>query len=100
MSEKPDPLTEALVDRRRFPRHRALKKAQIIFRNGYCSMGCHILDESDGGALLRPADIGSCPATFILKPLFGDPRECKVVWRKGEMLGVSFLSPQVVDGEQ
>jgi hypothetical protein len=56
--------------------------AQIIFRNGYCSMKCNIEGISEGGALLRPADIILCPNKFVLKPRFDLPRDCEVVWRK------------------
>jgi hypothetical protein len=79
------------VERRRTPRRRALIGAQIIFRNGYCSMRCHIEGISEGGALLRPADITSCPDKFTLKPRFDPPRDCEVVWRKGETLGVRYV---------
>jgi hypothetical protein len=65
--------------------------AQIIFRNGYCSMKCHIEGVSEGGALLRPADIILCPNSFVLKPRFDPSRNCEVVWRKGATLGVRFV---------
>jgi hypothetical protein len=87
MSDSPPPT----VDRRRIPRRRALLSARIVFRNGYCSMGCLILDVSDTGALLKPDDINLCPAKFVLKPRFDPPRNCEIVWRKGEMLGMRFL---------
>jgi hypothetical protein len=80
-----------VVDRRRTARRRALLGAQIIFRNGYCSMSCHIESVSEGGALLRPADIALCPNKFVLKPRFDPPRNCEVVWRKGETLGVRYV---------
>jgi hypothetical protein len=80
-----------IADRRLTPRGRALMGAQIIFRNGYCSMKCHIEGVSEGGALLRPADITLCPNKFVLKPRFDPPRNCEVVWRKGEMLGVRYV---------
>jgi hypothetical protein len=81
---------EAGVERRRFPRHRALLSAQIIFREGMCSMGCQILGISPGGATMRPNDMLVCPARFLLKPPFGAARECEVVWRNGERLGVRY----------
>jgi hypothetical protein len=79
------------VERRRTPRRRALIGAQTIFRNGYCSMRCHIEAVSEGGALLRPADITLCTDKFILKPRFDPPRDCEVVWWKGETLGVHYV---------
>jgi hypothetical protein len=55
------------LERRRSPRRRALKRATVVFRRGYCTMGCHILDISETGALLKPADIFLCPSEFVLK---------------------------------
>jgi hypothetical protein len=54
-------------------------------------MACHILDISDAGALLKPADIYLCPREFRLKPDIGAVHDCEVVWRKGEVLGVRFV---------
>ena len=78
------------VERRRHPRRRALLGAQIVFRNGNCSMGCHIVSISPNGATLRPADVLSCPEKFTLIARFEEPRQCEVVWRKGDALGVRF----------
>jgi hypothetical protein len=80
-----------VVDRRRSLRRRALMRARIIFRDGYCSLGCLVLDISDTGALLQPDDIILCPKTFVLKPRFDPPRNCEMVWRKGAKMGVRFL---------
>jgi hypothetical protein len=80
----------ALVERRRSPRHRALLGAQIIFRDGMCSMGCLIVGISPTGATVRPNDIFVCPSKFVLKPRFAAPRECEVVWQKGDQLGVRY----------
>jgi hypothetical protein len=81
----------SIADRRLHHRHRALMGARIVFRNGFCSMGCLILNISEDGALLQPDDIVSCPKTFTLKPRFDPPRECEIVWRRGTQLGVRFL---------
>lgn len=65
--------------------------AVIVFRDGYRMMGCRILNTSDTGALLKPAIIASCPAKFVLKPRFAQHRDCEVVWRNGNVLGVRYL---------
>jgi hypothetical protein len=80
-----------VLDRRRSHRHRALMSARIVFRGGYCSIGCLILDISEGGALLQPNDVVMCPKTFQLKPRFDPPRQAEIVWRKGDKIGVRFL---------
>lgn len=91
MSDKPDVLSSA-IERRGSPRRRSLLGAQVIFRNGYCSMTCHVLDISETGALLRPLELALCPNKFVLKSRFDPSRECEVVWRKGEVLGGRFVS--------
>jgi hypothetical protein len=90
-SDEALPGAAAPEERRRNPRRRALKRAVIVFRRGYCTMGCHVLDISDTGALLKPADIVLCPAEFVLKPDIGAPHDCEIVWRKGELIGVRFV---------
>src|SRR5437773_4470269 len=78
-------------DRRRRDRRRVLKSAMIVFNSGYCTLGCQILDVSDSGALVMPADAFLCPAEFVLKPRVGSPRDCEVVWRRGEKVGVRYI---------
>lgn len=82
---------DTLADRRRSRRQRVLKSALIVFPGGHCTMQCRVLDTSDTGARLEPADIILCPRQFVLKPLFGLARDCGVVWRKGVTLGVRYL---------
>jgi hypothetical protein len=85
------PTDSGRTDRRRTRRHHTLKGASIVFRNGYCSLSCQILDTSETGALLRVADFMTCPNNFVLKPRFDPHHDCEVVWRKGEVLGVRYL---------
>jgi hypothetical protein len=91
MSDNTGDLALANVERRHLKRRRALLGAQIIFRNGNCTMSCQILDMTETGALLRPLDLALCPNKFVLKPRFDPPRECEVIWRKGEVLGARFV---------
>ena len=91
-------------DRRDGSRQRVLKKALIVFNNGHSTVGCHILDISEGGAKLLPTDVVSCPREFALKPLTGGPRQCEVIWRRGPVLGVRFLgldqSEKIAEGRR
>ena len=82
---------EREAERRNAPRRRVLKNALIVFNNGHCTMKCQILDMSDTGAKLIPADIFLCPSEFMLKPQLGEPRPCEVVWRKGTKIGVRYI---------
>ena len=78
-------------ERRIAPRRQALKNALIVFNNGHCTMGCRIVDRSDTGAKLVPADIFLCPNEFVLRPQIGEPRHCEVAWRRGTKIGVRYL---------
>jgi hypothetical protein len=49
-----------VTERRGDPRRQVLENALIVFNNGHCSMGCQIVDVSDTGAKLVPADIILC----------------------------------------
>ena len=82
---------ELCGERRGSTRKRALIGAQIVYRNGYCSMSCQILDTSSTGALLRPMDVTSIPKRFVLKSRFDEPRNCELVWQRGEKLGVQYV---------
>jgi hypothetical protein len=85
------PISATFEDRRQCRRNRSLLGARIVFRDGYCSMGCLVLDISDSGALLKPDDIFACPKTFTLTPRLAPTRKCESVWRKGDKLGVRFI---------
>jgi hypothetical protein len=81
---------EGEPNRRGAGRQRVLKKGLILFNDGRSSIGCHIVDISDSGAKLVPVDVFSCPSEFLLKLPVGEPRECEVVWRRGDRVGVRF----------
>lgn len=72
-----------------------MKNALIVFNDSQCTMKCHILEVSDGGAKLVPADPLLCPREFVLKPQIGPAYECEVVWRKGTQVGVTYVSEAV-----
>ena len=79
------------ADRRVSPRRRVLKNALIVFNSRYCTHRCFILNMSDTGAQLMPQDVIECPNEFVLKPSIGQERDCEVVWRKGELVGVRYV---------
>ena len=89
--DKIEPWVIRPSDKRRASRRRVLKRARIVFQQGYCSMGCQILNLSDTGALIIPADIMLCPKEFVLKPDVGQQRDCEVVWRKGTKVAVRYV---------
>ncbi|MBV9018538.1 MAG: PilZ domain-containing protein [Alphaproteobacteria bacterium] len=85
------PEREVEPNRRGVGRQRVLKKGLILFNDGRSSITCHIVDISDTGAKLVPVDVFSCPSEFLLKLPIGEPRECEVMWRRGDRVGVRFL---------
>ena len=85
------PAEDEVPDRRRGPRQKVLKGALVVFRGGYCTMPCYILDISETGAQLMPLDSVFCPKEFMLTPRDGRPRGCEVVWRKSGRVGVRYL---------
>src|SRR5437764_3555635 len=85
----------SFTNRRAHIRPRALKNSLIVFNEGQCTMKCHILEVSDSGAKLVPADPLLCPKEFVLKPQIGPSDECEVVWRKGTQVGVTYVSEAV-----
>jgi len=79
------------AERRIAPRRRVLKNALIVFNSRYCTHRCFILNMSETGAQLMPQDAVECPSEFVLKPQIGKERDCEVVWRKGELVGVRYV---------
>ena len=77
-------------DRRHSGREGKLLSGKIVYNKSSCVMNCVVLNISDGGAKLRPADIVHCPAEFALRVVGQRPRDCEVVWRSQDTLGVRF----------
>jgi PilZ domain len=65
----------------------------VILEPGGPWIGCFIQDVSEGGACI---DVGALviPAVFmlLLSPRGEVRRICQNVWRKGELVGVKFLT--------
>ena len=70
--------------------HRVGKVAtgKILF--GSAVIDCAILDVSDRGARLELSTTKELPSDFVLKLTEGERRECKVVWRDENRVGVEF----------
>jgi hypothetical protein len=66
-----EPLREVALtgsERRHGHRRRVLKGAMIVYNNGHCTLGCQILDMSETGARVMPADIFLTPPNLFLNP--------------------------------
>lgn len=78
-------------ERRHGSRRRVTRHGQIIFEAGNCALNCNIVDISETGAKLATENVLFCPEHFVLKPKLGRPRECEVVWRSHNTLGLRFV---------
>jgi CheY-like chemotaxis protein len=80
----------AFEERRDSPRRNVLKSAQIICVDSNKVMDCTILNLSDRGAAIKPADPPYCPSSFTLTISNGVTHECEICWRYREKVGVRF----------
>ena len=78
-------------ERRESERASVLQGAVIVYRAATCSMDCVVLNLSDGGAALQPADLPHCPDEFTLRIHMGPSYKCVVCWRYRNKLGVRFV---------
>lgn len=79
-------------DRRRMPRHRTLKSAQIVIDSQGPALDCIVRNMSPRGALLLVPSV-AVPDRFDL--VFAASRArytCRVVWRAPDRVGVQFES--------
>ena len=81
-----------LQDRRRAQRHAVSGRARIQTLAGTLAGDCLVADISDGGARIVAAGL-QVPDEFLLsfEEVAGNGRECRVVWRLGDEVGVEFL---------
>jgi DNA-binding response OmpR family regulator len=93
----PEALPEPARERKRPPaplhdlRGSMIKAGRILYDSGVFIMDCVVLNISDTGGALQPADAIRCPPNFTLK-LEGRPAyRCEVCWRYRTKLGVRFL---------
>lgn len=80
-------------ERRRAPRRRVLKGAAIWFSGRMSTMDCQVRDLSETGCRLKTEGSIWAPEEFELSLGGGAIVErCRVVWRRGRELGVTFAS--------
>ena len=88
---KPALAAAARSERRGSPRKRTIRRASIVIDGMAEVMEGTILDISETGAKIRPADIAAMPPRFELRCGFGRSYRCEVVRRSAFYLGVQFL---------
>lgn len=89
MRDRRSPCSPA--DRRKHRRSKVIKASQIVYRNANCVMDCTIMNISEGGAALKPADPAHCPRDFVLKIMDGPEYRCETCWHFKDKIGVRFL---------
>ena len=77
-------------ERRNVARHRALKRAQIVFKGHAATIDCTVRNLSDRGACLNVESYIGIPDTFDLVLYNAPVRSCRVTWRSATQIGVAF----------
>lgn len=85
-------LTIHSVDQRFSKRIKALRKGTISYNHGATTMDCSILDISEAGARLRPADTVFVPDSFRLRLSPTLTIGCAVIHRGRNDIGVAFVA--------
>ena len=78
-------------EQRKSRRKETVRGGTIVYGRHRRSMSCVILDISDDGAKLVPANIFNCPDRFSLKVADQPDRDCVVVWRDHSHVGAKFV---------
>ena len=80
-----------MEEKRQHPRAHVLRRARIVFRRGFSSLDCILLDVSPGGARLRVDEWLALPDRFELRIENGQRRAAEVRYRAMENTGVRFI---------
>ena len=72
-------------------REKMLGTGLMSWDDGRRSMGCVVLDWTQSGARIRPADMLGCPEQFTLITKSGQRVHCEVRWRQNLVMGVRFI---------
>ena len=79
------------AERRAERRIRTLKRARIIFNNGYSVFDCTVRNISSGGALLDIPNLLGIPSHFDIEMDAARARRpCTVRWHTDHLMGVQF----------
>ncbi len=82
-------------ERRQATRNRLFQRASVVFNGRQSMFGCSLRNQSETGALLRMTDWVALPASFDIEtPGETGSRRVRQCWRRGDDVGVAFLSAQ------
>ena len=79
------------ADRRQHGRAHVLKRARLVYRSGWSSVDCVVLDLSPGGARIRLDALLGLPDRFELRVVGGPSRDAVVRFRARDEAGVAFV---------
>ena len=80
-------------DRRSIGRTKLAKDALLFFGEHTGVRSCGVTDITNAGAGLRTQDLTAIPLYFELSfDKFRSSRNCRLIWRDGDFLGVAFES--------
>jgi hypothetical protein len=85
-------IRQRLIERRGDARYLIAKNAKILFDDRRREMTCTIVEMSNSGARLHPADPPTLPNSFDLVIAPGEEVTCEVVHRAELEIGVRFIS--------
>ena len=71
-------------------RQRSLKSGKISFSNGSFVVDCTVRNFSEDGVQLKVPTTVAIPDNFEFVDAGGKRRRARVVWRKGDLMGVRF----------
>jgi len=79
------------MERRRQPRSRTLKSAQILLNHHNSVIDCTVRNLSPAGACLHVASTLGIPESFdVIFHADNTVRSCRMVWHKEKQIGVEF----------
>jgi PilZ domain len=81
------------VERRSFARTTISKNALLFFDGNRGVLTCRVHDITNHGAGIEVHGLNLLPPNFELTfDNFHTVRECRVIWRQGDFVGVAFLN--------
>lgn len=87
-----------MVEHRKAPRQKSLLQGRVYFNNRRSSIDCIVRDISATGAKLTFSSAVETPAVVELYiPNKDETRPARIVWRRGEDVGLTFISASESD---
>jgi hypothetical protein len=85
--------TRTMNDRRSIGRTKIAKEALLFFGGQTGVRSCGVTDITNAGAGIRTQDLPAIPLYFELSfDKFRTSRNCRLIWRDGDFVGVAFES--------